>query len=182
MCNKDQIITHINHLVNLTRNIHLRRQLTAVDSNPKLNFWRVIYGGLLDLAVLEWCKLFGSNGETTHWKELVDDIDDFRNNLFNTVGIDQKQWENYWDKMIAYRNDFIAHDRDNLDLKTYPELDIALESSYYYYNYLIKKLRELGDHQYPNDLREYCNQFSKQAQSIAQIAVASTLDIDESVN
>jgi hypothetical protein len=32
---------------------------------PSLNFWRLIYGNLLDVAVLEWCKVFGSDAEPT---------------------------------------------------------------------------------------------------------------------
>jgi hypothetical protein len=50
-------------LANLVRNIQLRRELSAACAAPHLNFWRVIYGDLSDIAVLEWCKLFGSDDE-----------------------------------------------------------------------------------------------------------------------
>ena len=53
------------------RTIQLRRTLHAVWADPPLNFWRVIYGNLTDMAVLEWCKLFGSDDDQNqpiHWK------------------------------------------------------------------------------------------------------------------
>ncbi len=59
-------------LTNLVRNIHLRRELKAVCPDPHLAFWRLIYGDLSDITVLEWCKLFGSDdderqlGKTLH--------------------------------------------------------------------------------------------------------------------
>jgi hypothetical protein len=31
----------------------MKRALTAVDPNPHLNFWRLIQGNQLDIAVLE---------------------------------------------------------------------------------------------------------------------------------
>jgi hypothetical protein len=39
-----------------------------------LNFWRLIYGNLMDMAVIEWCKLFGSDSEEhqpAHWKNII---------------------------------------------------------------------------------------------------------------
>ena len=50
----------IDVLVSMARNIQLKRAVTAADPDPTLNFWRVQYGNLLDVAVLDWCKLFGA--------------------------------------------------------------------------------------------------------------------------
>ena len=68
-------------LTNLVRNIHLRRELSAVRANPHLVFWRLIYGDLSDIIVLEWCKLFGSDDDERqplHWKNVVADQSKFR--------------------------------------------------------------------------------------------------------
>jgi hypothetical protein len=49
-----------------------------------LNFWRVINGNLTDMAVLEWCKLFGSDDEQhqpVHRKNIVSDPNQFRTEL-----------------------------------------------------------------------------------------------------
>jgi hypothetical protein len=45
----------------LVWNILLKRALHTADRNPRLNFWRVQYGNLMDMAVIDWCKLFGSD-------------------------------------------------------------------------------------------------------------------------
>jgi hypothetical protein len=58
-------------LINLVRNEHLRRALFSVNPKPHLNFWILIYNSLIDLVVLDWCKLFGSDDashQPTHWK------------------------------------------------------------------------------------------------------------------
>ena len=67
-------------LTNLVRNIHLRRQLSAVRADPHLVFWRLIYGDLSDIVVLEWCKLFGSDDDERqplHWKNVIPDHPNF---------------------------------------------------------------------------------------------------------
>ena len=68
---RDAIGAHRAGLVYLVRSAAIKRALTAVDAKPRLNFWRLIYGNQLDVAVLEWCKIFGSDGEATHWKGVV---------------------------------------------------------------------------------------------------------------
>lgn len=36
------------------------------------NFWTGINGNCLDIAVLEWCKLFADRKDPHHWKKIVD--------------------------------------------------------------------------------------------------------------
>ena len=65
-----------------------KRVLSALDPDPPLNFWRILHGNLLDTAVLDWCKLFGSDDEEhqkTHWKNVVADRDAFRAELLGTL-------------------------------------------------------------------------------------------------
>lgn len=129
---RELILKHIDHIVDIVRYVHLKKALTSVNDSPHLNFWRVIYGGLLDLAVLSWCKLYGSNAEPTHWKELVIDHEKFRSELLSTLDIDSKTWADYWNHMKYYRNEYIAHDLDEKIVDTFPTLDLALESCYFF--------------------------------------------------
>ena len=85
-------------LTNLVRNIHLRRQLSAVRADPHLVFWRLIYGDLSDIVVLEWCKLFGSDDDERqplHWKNVIPDPSKFRNDLFAELQIYESKWRSY---------------------------------------------------------------------------------------
>lgn len=183
MSRKDDLITHLFRLVHLARNAHLKRVLTDIDPNPDLNFWRLILGSHLDISVLEWCKVFSSNAEATHWKNVVPEAeqDSFRTNLLSSIDMLQSEWENYWKKMKQYRDRQVAHYEELPPDAKYPILDCALGSSYFYYKYLITELRMLGETQFPDDLEEYCASFSRQARKIAIKAIAATSDVSEQV-
>jgi hypothetical protein len=82
-------------LVSLVRTIQLRRTLHAVRADPHLNFWRVIYGNLTDMAVLKWCKLFGSDDDEKqpiHWKNTASDPEAFRKAMLASLGIYESKW------------------------------------------------------------------------------------------
>ena len=183
MGRKHDLITHLFRLVHLARSAHLKRVLTKIDPDPDLNFWRLILGNHLDISVLEWCKIFGSNSEATHWKNVVPEVehDSFRTNLLNRINMSQVEWESYWKKMKQYRDRQVAHYGELPSDAKYPVLDSALDSSYFYYKYLIGELRTLGEAQYPDDLEEYCASFSLQTKKIATKAIGATTDISEQV-
>lgn len=115
---------------------------------------RLIHGNQLDSAVLEWCKVFGSDDEATHWKQVVPaaDHDQFRSDLLASLEITVDVWAAYWNEMKSYRDNLIAHHIELNKVANYPVLDLALKSSFFYYNYLIKELRSLGETRYPGDL------------------------------
>lgn len=186
MATQSQFIDLINTLANLVRSTHLKRALAAIDPDPPLNFWRVLHGHLLDMAVLAWCKLFGSDHkahQSVHWKNVVADPQDFREALFKRLGINQREWTSYWKLMKRYRDMHVAHrDFRNSDVKNYPKLDYALESAYFYYEYILPEMRKHGLTNYPDDLAEYCARFADQAKEIAQKALSATADIKERVN
>ncbi len=58
MATQEQLTGALQVVVNLARCVALKRALIAADPDPALNFWRVLNGNLLDMAVREWCKLF----------------------------------------------------------------------------------------------------------------------------
>lgn len=182
MARKVDLIAHVFRLVGVARSAHLKRALTEINAGPALNFWRLIYGNLLDVAVLEWCKVFGTHAEPTHWKKVITDHDSFRKGLFAALKVDEPAWVAYWEEMKNYRDNCIAHHIEDADFEKYPKLDLALESSYYYYAHLIKELRELGETKYPDDLREYSTRFAAQATLIAKAALGATAGIPEKVN
>jgi len=179
----EELAAHLSRLAHIARSTEMKRVLTEVDPNPHLNFWRLIHGNQLDIAVLEWCKVFGSDGESTHWKKIVPSVNQyqFRNDLFKAVEVTPAEWEAYWKEMKAYRDNLVAHHIEFNGIANYPALDLALNSSCFYYSYVIKELRSLGETRYPDDLRIYCGKFRSQAREIAAAAVASTATIKEQV-
>ena len=71
--------------------------------------WVTINGNFMDIAVLEWCKLFGNDSEEHHWKKIADNPDDFKNSMLETIKISEDDLTKCWDKMTDYRNNFVAH-------------------------------------------------------------------------
>jgi hypothetical protein len=181
MASTDEMIRHMMRLVHVVRSAQLKQSLTSVENEPALNFWRIIYGNLLDVAVLEWCKVFGSHSEPTHWKNVVTDHNKFRNGLLQSLNIDRTRWESYWDEMKKYRDTWIAHHTEPQASTHYPNLELALESSYYYYAFLIGELRDQGEIGFPDDLRNYGDNFARHAINISREALAATAGIAEEV-
>jgi hypothetical protein len=172
-------------LVNLIRNIHLRRELSVVCPDPHLAFWRLIYGDLSDIAVLEWCKLFGSDDDEhqpLHWKNIVSNQVQFRSDLLSSLGIYESKWRSYWSEMKRYRDQSVAHhDLRRFEIKNYPKFDLALEAAYFYYAFVVDQLRKMGIDQQPSDLREYSKAFAAQSRDIAIAAMKATDTFREKV-
>ena len=185
MATNEQLTAALNVVVNVARCIALKRALAEADSDPSLNFWRVVHGNLLDVAVLDWCKLFGSDVEDRqllHWKNVFGDEDAFRAGLFAHVQLDQDAWRDYWQKMKSYRDQHVAHlDFNRRDVSHYPDLGPALASVCYYYSRLIVELRAMGDARFPDDLSRYYEAFLAQADEIAKAVTAGTRGFAERV-
>jgi hypothetical protein len=183
MTRREKLIEHLGRLVHVTRSIMMKRALTAVDPDPHLNFWRLIYGNQLDIAVVEWCKIFGSDSEATHWKKVVPTVDHgrFRTDLLVSAGIAGRAWTSYWKEMKTYRDNLAAHHNSAVRVPNFPKLDVALKSSYFYYRYVIKELRALGEARFPDDLEAYCINFESLAREVAANAIAATATIKERV-
>jgi hypothetical protein len=171
-------------LATIVRNVHLRRELVKVCAEPKLNFWRVMYGNLTDTAALEWCKLFGSDDSETqpvHWKSIVQNHEQFREDLLKALEISRADWDAYWLEMKIYRDQAVAHfdPRQNVSIARYPSFDLALKSSYFYYTYLRAELVKLGEGLLPEDLEQYALQFAKKCGEVAAVALNATKHISE---
>lgn len=175
----------INTIASVVRNIHLKRALASVDKNPSLNFWRLINSDVFNVAVLDWCKLFGSDDEEhqpVHWKNVVSDVTVFRSDLLNYLCIDECLWKTNWNRMKRYRDTQVAH----LDFKQprvdyYPDLELALQSTYFYYDHVLPLWRALGNNCFPADIRDYCTRFADQSKTIALTALSSTGHFEELV-
>jgi hypothetical protein len=183
MTRRDRLIEHVQRLTHLTRSIMMKRALTAVEPSPHLNFWRLIYGNQLDIAVIEWCKVFGSDSEATHWKKLVRTTDHarFGTELLTSIRMTGSDWTSYWKEMKLYRDNLAAHHNSAKRVPYYPKLDIALRSSYFHYRYVIGELRLLGEAGFPDDLEDYCANFEALAKEIATKAIMATRTVKESV-
>lgn len=168
-------------LVYVVRNISYHRSLEKHNDSLEQNYWIIIYNNFLDVAVLEWCKVFGSRNNATHWSKNVIDQDAFREGLLARLQITQQEWEEYWEQIKGYRDKYVAHHEFSPKISQYPDFNYALVSCYFYYEILIKELRLLNVYDYPDDLKEYYNNSLDQAKELSDVAHASTLNINERV-
>jgi hypothetical protein len=93
-------------------------------------------GNCIDIAVLEWCKLFAENGGWHSWRRVVTDPEDFEAALLESLGKTQEQFEQIILEVRRYRDRFIAH-LDNDQTMQIPLFDPLLESTRFYFSHIV---------------------------------------------
>ena len=159
------------------RYVQLKRTLVATEPNPRAEFWRIIYGGLTNLAVIEWCKYFGApRTNVSHWKRIYqDDIDEFRLGLVQSTGLSEDAFRTYWSEVKSWRDTDFAHsDPDAQKPSKYPDFAIALKAADYYYDRVYKELSELSHFFDIADLKHYRKVFNYNTASVAERALNAT--------
>ena len=66
-------------------------------------FWVTANGNFLDIAVLEWCKLFADAKAKHHFSKVLGNSDHFRADLLAELRLSEVEWEAYIEKFKAYR-------------------------------------------------------------------------------
>jgi len=100
-------------------------------------FWiRTIDAHILQ-AVIQWCMVFGSDGNNPiHWKKLciVDQESfeqTFRNGLYQSTDLTPETWKSYGEQMRGFRGRYAAHRELTIDYPV-PLMDTALKVSFFY--------------------------------------------------
>jgi len=116
-----QLEETIDSLVNFVRAVLVLRAPWEAKLPPQ-SFWIVLSNAVFDTAVIDWCKLFGSDDEKnqpTHWKNVVPNEDAFRQQLLAAVGVSWPEWLKYWAELKHYRDNAAAHhSTERRDIKT----------------------------------------------------------------
>jgi hypothetical protein len=101
---------------------------------------------------------------------------------YSALKIYESKWRSYWTEMKRYRDQSVAHhDPRRVEIKNYPSFDLALESAYFYYDFVIKELSKSGVNQHPKDLKAYGEAFAAQCHDIAKAAADATSSFQERV-
>lgn len=107
-------------------------------------FQIVIANNFLDMAVLEWCKLFGDAEDTWRqnmqkhsWRLIVTDASAFEVGLLSQLSCSSVEFEALRDYVRTYRDKFIAH-LDELRTGRPPMLVNLKASAAYYLDYLLQ--------------------------------------------
>lgn len=97
---------------------------------------RTINSNFIDMAVLDWCKLFGPK-EKHSWHKVVTSPEFFSGDLLKDTGLDQCSFEKFLGDTRRYRDKFVAH-LDSEPVMYPPMLDVPKRSTIFYYAYLLR--------------------------------------------
>lgn len=133
------------------RNVAYYRAGFAHDAQPLLSeghvnagFWLQVNSNFLDIAVLDWCKLFGDQKETPtrrvgkhHWRRVVSNPEVFEDRLLAALNTDAQGFAALITKMRDYRDQFVAHLDDGLTMNI-PELPRACAAITFYHQHIFE--------------------------------------------
>lgn len=148
-------------LATFSRSIHiffaLYKHLDSLDSYTcNLHPYRTICNALIGDACINWCKVFGSDAEGTHWKNVVEDHAHFRKVLFSELGITATEFRSYWHDMLQFRSNIIAHFNSEHFSNGYtPEFATAIASASIAHKYFRDSFPSYVDYTGPTDLAIY---------------------------
>jgi hypothetical protein len=102
-------------------------------------FWVSANGSCLDVAIMEWCKLFTERPTTRsgrhHWRTVVTKQSEFMTGLCVRLGVSEAGFEQYAKTVVRYRNKFVAH-LDNERTAYIPFMWVARSSAAFLYDHL----------------------------------------------
>lgn len=105
----------------------LKDYKSSESASNNLQDWSVcICETFYDKVVSNWCALFGTDNEETHYSKLVlDEIirnklseilksslnirGKIRNKIFEAVAMNEMDYLKYWDNVVKYRNEYLVH-------------------------------------------------------------------------
>lgn len=103
----------------------------------KGQFWVNANGNFIDIAVLEWCKLFADNRGKHFWRKVISDDVTFERDLLAELGLTETEFDDYVNQMRTYRDKFIAH-LDSDEVMHIPLIQTAVNGAVYLYDYLLE--------------------------------------------
>ena len=133
--------------------------------------WLTLTGDLLDICVLEWCKLFGNKNGEYHWKKVTLDSASFLSSLLTPFRLSQTEFDAIYAELKHYRDEFVAHTEES---ETTPVP--ALSTPYLLVSFLYERtLHDFptlsGRDSLPTDLNSYYDEHLQEAEGeFAKIA------------
>lgn len=128
-------------------------------------FWVNLNGNFLDVAVLEWCKLFGDTRGKHYFGKVVSDATAFKAGLLSSLQATDVDFDQYIAQMRNYRDKFIAH-LDDQNKMHIPSLTIAKKSTIYLYDYLVaNKSKGNTFHDAPTAAKPFYKEFLAQGKA-----------------
>ena len=148
---RDQLRRTIHVCTIFARNVSFYRVMFSDLGKPLMDtesqtasFWRQANSNFLDIALLEWCKLFADPRGKHHWKRSVSDPVKFEADLLAHLELDEDDFAKLITKTRHYRDKFVAHlDEENLML--IPFIGKPRKAVAFLHRHLVEKEAQPGD-------------------------------------
>ena len=114
------------------------------DAHFQASFWRQANANFLDVAVLEWCKLFGEPKGEHDWRRILTDPKAFEADLLNRLGLRADAFEEHVKAMRHYRDKFVAHLDSDAEMRI-PMLTTSQAAVELYYQHVASHEANAGD-------------------------------------
>ncbi len=135
-----------------TRNLAYHQAGIRKSNNAlERDFWRIANGNFAEIAILEFCKLFGGRNEKHRWVDIVDDEENFKKQIEIKTALSFNEFEKYVEDVKKYRDKYLSHLDDAMDLEL-PHLQVATKAVFTYYEYVVSKD---GVGAFPEDLQNF---------------------------
>lgn len=145
------------------------------------NFWIYMFNNAINLAVLDWFHLFGYHNDDLHWKQVVPDINSFRQSLLKYMNMTEGEWKAYRETIKDYRDKDVAH-IEVRPVSNVPKMQDAMGATAFYYSVVLKELAGFGDYSmWPQALDEYHQKSFDQSCKFSELAFEATQNIAEQV-
>lgn len=113
-------------------------------NNTGIEFLIIAHNNFLEMCVLEWCKIFADRKAKHFWKKVVDKPEEFYSDLLKALKINEPDFDDYNQKMRAYRDQFVAH-LDDMNSGYIPDMEIALKSVAHLYSEILATSQNTAD-------------------------------------
>lgn len=143
--------------------------------HPHASFWRQVNSNFLDMAVLDWCKLFGDQKKTPqkrlakhHWRYVVSCADLFEAELLSQIGTDADGFAALIKTMRDYRDGFVAHLDNGLTMNV-PKLDLAIAAVTFYHRHIVELQAQPGELDGLPDVAAFAQGFGQCSDEAGQV-------------
>ncbi len=160
-------------ILNILRNIAAHKSLFKYKDDFNKNYWEVIFNNFLEIAFVDWYKLFISTNDASHWSNTVINKENFRCELLKYLSLSQPAWDEYTDSLQRYRDSVQVLSEQKGHAELYPDLSSVVIACYVYYGEIIKELRALKNNDHPDDIKEYYRSCLHEATAFTDVAYSS---------
>ena len=117
-----------------------------------------IHNNFIDMAAIQWGHLFGNHKDILHYRNVVENPDEFKEEILDNFKMSAVEWKEYWKEMKTYRDKAVSHLEPSPKLKM-PDFNFAYSCVSHYYRAIIDELKSFGaDYDiFPQNLDDYAS-------------------------